>query len=339
MSEDDSTDWIDTAAPFLTRFEDNLRCPICRELLVRAPSMTECGHTFCGECIMRHFNSSEKCPVCRSSIQRGKLRKNKAIGDLVDLWQSGVRGALLELVTSIKTPHPHISNDHEVEVISDSDNETSNSPNSEAPEALSNNERIPEGHAVCPVCSKVLPIAEIQTSHISKCLDQSPAPSSSPYSGSEGPSQAKRRKRAVFGQEFPESKLSVPHFHSMNDTKLRAKAKEAGLSIKGSRQRIISRYVEWLTVWNASVGDKHPRSIANLRRHIMEWDKAQDRIGDGAPNLKSLDAQAWSQQNNDSFTSLIAKARTNKKATPHDSNATSEIPNNEVSTGPSGSNL
>lgn len=315
MSEDDSTDWINSAAPSLSRFEDNLRCPICRELLVRAPSMTECGHTFCGECIMRHFNSSEKCPVCRSSIQRGRLRRNKAIGDLTDLWQSGVRARLLKLATKPKTARLQMSNNDIVEVIGDSDNDIVNTLNSEVSETTPKPQDIPEGYAVCPVCSKVLPIAEIQTSHIMKCLDQSSEPPASSHSLSGAPPPAKRRNRAVFGQEFPESKLSVPHFPSLNDTKLRAKAKEAGLSTKGSRQRIISRYVEWLTVWNASVGDKHPRSIANLRRHMMDWDQAQDRIGEGAPNLKSLDAQAWSQQNIDSFAFLIAKARTNRKTT------------------------
>ncbi|KAF4075491.1 hypothetical protein AMELA_G00235140 [Ameiurus melas] len=46
--------------------EDDLSCPVCCELY-QDPQLLSCGHTFCRQCLKKHWNvnSARTCPVCR----------------------------------------------------------------------------------------------------------------------------------------------------------------------------------------------------------------------------------------------------------------------------------
>lgn len=45
--------------------EDNMSCPICLEIF-RQPTVTNCGHSFCEQCIKSFFR--KPCPVCRKKV-------------------------------------------------------------------------------------------------------------------------------------------------------------------------------------------------------------------------------------------------------------------------------
>lgn len=60
----------------LLEFEDELKCPICLELMV-VPVTAGCGHSFCRSCVNRSVSSirtnASKCPVCRKTFNASIL--------------------------------------------------------------------------------------------------------------------------------------------------------------------------------------------------------------------------------------------------------------------------
>ncbi|KAK9687805.1 hypothetical protein K7432_014646 [Basidiobolus ranarum] len=46
---------------------DELECQVCYMLLLE-PITTQCGHTFCKECLLRSADHSDKCPICRHKL-------------------------------------------------------------------------------------------------------------------------------------------------------------------------------------------------------------------------------------------------------------------------------
>lgn len=348
----DASDWAKTSIPELSIFESHLQCPICRELLARAPTITECGHTYCNECISRHIRTENRCPLCRQEIQQGKLRLNKVIDDLIETWTSSdLRGKLLKLAREEKdsgsveskasyeksnsngnatSSGSHnkrsFSSDPVLGLAEDADNqdEQRSTSSSASSRPLQN---VPEGYSVCPVCSEVLPIDVIQGPHILKCLNGGDATTTQSTgdanrSSATNTKPSPRKKRAVFAapvEEVPKNKLPVPSLYAMSETKIRAKLRESGLSLKGTKAQMISRYVEWVTIWNSSVSERHPRSIKELQRQMQFWDKQQDSITQKGPsNLKQLNSEQWSDRNKDNFDELIAQARASLKAKPRD---------------------
>ena len=48
--------------------DTHLQCPICMEVFIMATS-TNCGHTFCQDCILNWKKKNKFCPVCRTKIK------------------------------------------------------------------------------------------------------------------------------------------------------------------------------------------------------------------------------------------------------------------------------
>lgn len=78
--------------------EDQLRCPICLNVLSR-PVSTPCGHNFCMSCLATYWNSTPlcQCPVCKERFDaRPHLKVNTFISELTarflsddQSWSSG----------------------------------------------------------------------------------------------------------------------------------------------------------------------------------------------------------------------------------------------------------
>merc|ERR1719498_1834564 len=74
--------WGPSAASLIDCIKDELRCPICRELVgaCGAAQTTPCGHTFCRKCIGNHMTSNyrgsgSRCPTCKAGLERRALRE------------------------------------------------------------------------------------------------------------------------------------------------------------------------------------------------------------------------------------------------------------------------
>ncbi|CAM4638002.1 unnamed protein product [Lepidochelys olivacea] len=75
-----------SAAP-VQGIQEETMCPICLEYLTDSMTM-DCGHNFCQGCISTYCDKWEgygplECPVCRDRIQKGNLRPNWQLGNIV----------------------------------------------------------------------------------------------------------------------------------------------------------------------------------------------------------------------------------------------------------------
>jgi E3 ubiquitin-protein ligase RAD18 len=97
----DPTQWLETPLSLLAPLESALRCQVCKEFFDN-PVMTSCCHTFCSLCIRRCLSAEGKCPACRSPDQELKLRRNWAVQELVDAFQTA-RPSVLDFTTKENT--------------------------------------------------------------------------------------------------------------------------------------------------------------------------------------------------------------------------------------------
>ncbi len=74
ITNGDAASWEDKSNDFL--------CPICFELFTEA-SITNCGHTFCHNCILSALGLTSKCPKCGVEVDKEKLVPNHVITQLV----------------------------------------------------------------------------------------------------------------------------------------------------------------------------------------------------------------------------------------------------------------
>ncbi|XP_065420729.1 tripartite motif-containing protein 10-like isoform X2 [Chrysemys picta bellii] len=70
--------------------QEETNCPICLEYLTD-PVTIQCGHNFCQVCITQHCETWAEldsdplcCPSCRARIQKGALRKNYQLANIVE---------------------------------------------------------------------------------------------------------------------------------------------------------------------------------------------------------------------------------------------------------------
>ena len=65
---------------------EHLTCPICTDVFTN-PKVTQCGHTFCHNCIdewIARKDSSSACPMCQTPLQRSSLFKHHTFDNLLD---------------------------------------------------------------------------------------------------------------------------------------------------------------------------------------------------------------------------------------------------------------
>ena len=135
----------------------------------------------------------------------------------------------------------------------------------------------------------------------------------------------------------------------LNDTLLRKKMSQLGLSTFGSRPLLERRHKEYVTLWNANCDSAQPKSKADLMRDLQVWERT---LGGQAPTNsrsaylgaqikdKEFDAAAWAVQHDDSFRDLIANARKSRlKAAQKATEPSSSSTPNENSGAPSSSVL
>lgn len=86
-SNKSDTDSEDEPKLPLTQFYPYIRCALCCGFLIDATTITECLHTFCKSCIVKHFFHSSRCPTCSIVVHQTQplynIRPDRQLQDIV----------------------------------------------------------------------------------------------------------------------------------------------------------------------------------------------------------------------------------------------------------------
>ena len=55
--------------------QDDFGCPICMSMF-KDPFVTDCGHSFCFQCITTHLLNKKSCPCCSTYVTADKIHPN-----------------------------------------------------------------------------------------------------------------------------------------------------------------------------------------------------------------------------------------------------------------------
>ncbi|KFY02644.1 hypothetical protein O988_02020 [Pseudogymnoascus sp. VKM F-3808] len=328
----DPTDWNGTSLQGFAAVESPMRCQVCKEFMT-TPMITSCGHTFCSLCIRRCLANDGLCPACRTPDQELKLRANKSMGEVVESFKK-IRESALEIaripptisgpISQKRKRDTSISNGQDLEKrrTRSSTRISSQEPLEshieatyiEQPDGLNEN-----GLVACPICS-----ARMQEVLVSGHIDTScPGPddhSSSKPNTISSPSVATNFR--LQRPSFEPTPLPTLNYSLLNDTNLRRKLKDLGVSSTGPRPVLERRHREWLNLWNANCDSDKPCSKAELLRKLDIWERIQ--FGQGTSNYTMVsgglpikhvdfDSAAWSSTHGSEYRSLIEVADRNRR--------------------------
>ena len=73
------------AAQLLGLTEEDFSCPICMSM-IKDPFVTDCGHTFCFQCITMHLVNKKSCPCCSTYVTADKVHPNFLLHKVGNCW-------------------------------------------------------------------------------------------------------------------------------------------------------------------------------------------------------------------------------------------------------------
>lgn len=349
----DPTDWQGTPLASLTQVEHSLRCHVCKDFF-ESPMITTCCHTFCSLCIRRALGTDAKCPLCRTTDQVSSLRVNHAIREAVDVF-TGSRDAMLQFArqaaAGVPATTPKRKADQEADETSIPKRTRMSTRSSSArasrataammeqeadrPEETEDEPYVPgtpahgpvqqsqcqltrkadDGLVECPICQWRMEPQKVDR-HLDTDCPGEPRP------------QPVRTKPKTFGFSTARQTSNTPtvtyerlpllNFTLLNESKLKKKLMDAGISAQGNKLAMERRYKEWALMWNANCDSNRPKTKQELLRNLDVWERTQ---GSMAPTSsasahigaqikdKNFDGAGWSTKHSGAFKDLIANAR------------------------------
>lgn len=101
------------ATPCCALSEEQLRCPVCLDLL-SLPVSTPCGHNFCKDCIRGYWQSTPvpQCPVCKQKYdRRPELKVNTLVSEVMAHFKKSLGAENEDQVGSVPCPQGDVSDD------------------------------------------------------------------------------------------------------------------------------------------------------------------------------------------------------------------------------------
>ncbi|KAF3483314.1 postreplication repair E3 ubiquitin-protein ligase rad18 [Arthroderma uncinatum] len=309
----DSTDWAVTPLPEVGHFESALRCQICKDFF-DTPVITSCCHTFCSLCIRRCLSAEGRCPVCRSNDQELKLRRNWAVGELVESFKAA-RPSILDFArkNTIRTT-----------LVSRPGSED----NAEGP--ASKRRRIDSSAAADSASTS--DTARRTRSQARKSENGARAedePIVIQDSADDEDYEPGMNLRFLvqytlvvmvadrYDRRWTRG-VSPINYALFKDNSLRKKLKELGIPDSGPKPILQKRHTEWMNLWNANCDAINPKSKRDLLRDLDMWERTQGGLAVSQSSSRSnssimkkdFDVSAWSETHDDDYRKLIANART-----------------------------
>ncbi|XP_036031536.1 polycomb group RING finger protein 6-like [Onychomys torridus] len=68
----------------LSELNPHISCSVCKGYLIDATTITECLHTFCKSCIIKHFEHSYRCPKCNIVVHEAKPHNHLSISLMLE---------------------------------------------------------------------------------------------------------------------------------------------------------------------------------------------------------------------------------------------------------------
>ncbi|KAH0613317.1 uncharacterized protein H6S33_009697 [Morchella sextelata] len=302
----DPTDWDATLLPLLHPLDAALRCQICKDFFT-APVLTNCQHTFCSECIRRALHADSACPLCRAPEQEYRLRKNQVVGDLVDAFVAA-RGGVLELARRGVRGGEDGGEDEEgwggrrrkrrcvLRAEQQEEEEVGVGVKEEEEEEVVEVPSPDDGLVPCPSCNRRLKLESVNT-HLDVCLT-TPSTLTSSSSSTPAPTTAARRPAPL-----PKITYSL-----MKEKDLRTKLTALGIPSTGGRKALQERHSEWVTIWNANIDAKRPRSKGELLADLAAWERANARPSNQIVKGRWSD-ERWGEEHRPHYRRLVEEAR------------------------------
>ncbi|KAL0119376.1 hypothetical protein PUN28_007710 [Cardiocondyla obscurior] len=118
---DQSRNDIDRLAKVINNLQKALNCTICEELM-KEPTKTRCGHSFCKTCIGRILQrKSAHCPICKTSLNKRKISKDDHLQICIEKFNVLVAAIefdshIVILPHSTRTQTDNLSASHNLEI-------------------------------------------------------------------------------------------------------------------------------------------------------------------------------------------------------------------------------
>lgn len=109
----------------------------------------------------------------------------------------------------------------------------------------------------------------------------------------------------------PRSKLARQNYSVMREPDIRRMLVEFQLSKNGSKDRIIERHRQWVTLYNANLdaSPKVQKTDVQLRRDLAEWERAFDESQRKQKTMTEEGAKVYEEVNKSQFDDLIKTAK------------------------------
>lgn len=89
---------------------ENICCQLCCGYLVDATSITECLHTFCKSCIVKHFQVNQHCPTCDLLVHERTpmafIKRDMVLQDIVYKLLPGLEKTERKRITEYERSNP-----------------------------------------------------------------------------------------------------------------------------------------------------------------------------------------------------------------------------------------
>ncbi|RPB14549.1 hypothetical protein P167DRAFT_572278, partial [Morchella conica CCBAS932] len=89
---------------------------------------------------------------------------------------------------------------------------------------------------------------------------------------------------------------------------LRTKLSALGIPSTGGRKALQERHSEWVTIWNANIDAKRPRSKTELLADLAAWERANARPSNQIVKARWSD-ERWGEEHRSQYRRLVEEAR------------------------------
>ncbi|KAI8976757.1 hypothetical protein BDB01DRAFT_852970 [Pilobolus umbonatus] len=308
--------------------DNDLRCPICKEIYNIPMILTTCSHSFCTQCIRRCLIDEQLCPKCRKPSYENNLIHNYALEDISKAWKqqrlhilsienkakqslSGEKPADMsstEITFSYETPgnndtdftpSPSLSQPSSQTEIRKSNRIRSCKQRGKEKQTVA--ESLVNGSlnkketditastiVLCPICEQHMKYAVLDL-HLDRCMK---GDSSIPASPSSTPSTSSRTFTTNRSQ-LNRVEGKKPHklvYSMLTDKALQHKLRDLGLPYEGDRTLNIWRHKEYLTLYNSNNDSTSPVSTRQLINTLADNERVYLRNKSTQSKKKITDA-------------------------------------------------